>query len=158
MSAGLDTGWGCVDPSTGPASCNATLTFVTAGRNQRAGGYREVGVSLAMNLRSVLVPLDGSELAAAALPLARILALSTAAEVTLATILPADARPCVTRGPADYLREMAAPLRAAGVVAYTTIRFGEPAAAPLARTSGAKLILVRVGLRSKAIAPTRSAR
>jgi len=84
-----------------------------------------------MNFSSVLVPLDGSVLAAAVLPLTRILALSAAAEVTLVTVLASDATPGATRGPANYLREMAAPLRAAGVVVHTTIRLGEPAVAIL---------------------------
>jgi nucleotide-binding universal stress UspA family protein len=82
-----------------------------------------------MNFRSVLVPLDGSELAASALPLAQILALSQGAELTLVTVLPADIEPGWTRGLADYLQEVAAPVRAAGVVVHTTIRLGEPAAA-----------------------------
>jgi nucleotide-binding universal stress UspA family protein len=84
-----------------------------------------------MNFRSVLVPLDGSELAASALPLARILASSQGAELTLVTVLPADIEPGWTRGSADYLQEIAAPVRAAGVVVHTTIRLGDPAAAIL---------------------------
>jgi nucleotide-binding universal stress UspA family protein len=84
-----------------------------------------------MNFRHLLVPLDGAELAASVLPLARILALSTGAELTLVTVLPADIEPAWTRGSADYLQEVAAPMRAAGVVVHTTIRLGEPAAAIL---------------------------
>jgi nucleotide-binding universal stress UspA family protein len=43
-----------------------------------------------MDFTHLLVPLDGSELAAAALPIARVVALSTRAELTLATVLAAD--------------------------------------------------------------------
>jgi nucleotide-binding universal stress UspA family protein len=84
-----------------------------------------------MEFAQVLVPLDGSELAAAALPIARLLALSTRAELTLATVLAPDVQPGSTRGPAAYLQEMAAPERAVGVVVHTTIRVGEPASAIL---------------------------
>jgi nucleotide-binding universal stress UspA family protein len=84
-----------------------------------------------MDVRQVLVPLDGSALAAAALPIARLLALSTRAELTLATVLAADAQTGSTRGPAAYLQEVAALERAVGVVVHTTIRLGEPAAAIL---------------------------
>lgn len=95
-----------------------------------------------MNFRRVLVPLDGSELAAAALPMARIVALSTGSELTLVTVLPEDALPGSTREPADYLQEVAAPMRAVGVVVHTTIRVGEPATAILELVSECEADLV----------------
>jgi nucleotide-binding universal stress UspA family protein len=102
-----------------------------------------------MNFRNVLVPLDGSELAARALPLARIVA-SQGAEFTLATVLPGDPQPGRTRGPADYLQEVAASLRAAGVVVHTTVRLGEPAAAllDLVAECGADLVVMATHGRS----------
>jgi nucleotide-binding universal stress UspA family protein len=68
-----------------------------------------------MNFRHLLVPSDGSVLAAAALPIVRVMATTLGAELTVAMVLPPDAQPGWTRGPADYLQEIAAPLRGAGV-------------------------------------------
>ena len=84
-----------------------------------------------MNFRHLLVPLDGSVVGATALPIARLMALSQGAELTLAMVLLPDTQPGSTRGPADSLQEAAAPVRAAGVVVHTTLRFGDPATAIL---------------------------
>jgi nucleotide-binding universal stress UspA family protein len=102
-----------------------------------------------MNFRHMLVPMDGSELAEAVLPVARLMALSTGAELTLATVLAADAQPGWTRGPGDYLQGIAAPVRAAGVVVHTTIRLGEPAAAILELVTECEAHLVVMATHSR---------
>jgi nucleotide-binding universal stress UspA family protein len=89
-----------------------------------------------MNFRHLLVPSDGSVLAAAALPIVRVMATTLGAELTVAMVLPPDAQPGWTRGPADYLQEIAAPLRAAGVAVHTTLRVGDPAAVRLNQVGG----------------------
>ncbi|MGI8688854.1 MAG: universal stress protein [Thermomicrobiales bacterium] len=93
--------------------------------------------------QSILVPLDGSRIAAQALPYAMALAQARAADITLlGVVAPPGSRdvgmPRVARREADertmatttaYLRSMAATVRARGLTAAITVRHGDPAAA-----------------------------
>lgn len=92
---------------------------------------------------SVLVPLDGSRIAAQALPYAMALAQACAADITLLSVVaPPGSRdvgmPRVARREANertmatttaYLRSMAATVRARDLTAAITVRHGDPAAA-----------------------------
>jgi nucleotide-binding universal stress UspA family protein len=86
-----------------------------------------------MQLSSLLVPLDGSELAAAALPLARLLATANHAEVTLVMVAPSGAQPGSTREMHDYLAELISVGREAGITMHASVRVGNPAEAILER-------------------------
>ena len=55
-----------------------------------------------MSLRHLLIPLDGSELAEAILPVASTLAANEGADFTLLTVVPPDSQPGSTRGPVAY--------------------------------------------------------
>jgi nucleotide-binding universal stress UspA family protein len=77
--------------------------------------------------RNMLVPLDGTDLAEAALPIARLVATAIGAEVTLARVVPPGSEPRSSRWPAEYLQQCASQQHAAGVTAHTTMRLGEPA-------------------------------
>jgi nucleotide-binding universal stress UspA family protein len=77
--------------------------------------------------RNLLVPLDGSDLAEAALPIARLVAATIDAEVTLVWVVLPDNEPGSSRGPAEYLQQCAAQQHAAGVTTHSTMRLGEPA-------------------------------
>ena len=100
--------------------------------------------------RNLLVPLDGSDLAEAALPIARLVAETSAAEVTLVRVVPPGSEPGSSRWPAEYLHECAAQQHAAGVTAHTTMRLGEPAEEilALAREIPADLIVMATHGRS----------
>ncbi len=90
--------------------------------------------------RHILVPLDGSRLAAAALPYAAALAHATDARISLLTILgPAPERvglPSAASQEADerhvtesaaYMESVATPLRVRGLAVTTVVRHGNPA-------------------------------
>jgi nucleotide-binding universal stress UspA family protein len=77
--------------------------------------------------KNLLVPLDGTDLAEAALPIARLLAMTIGAELTLVRVVLPDNEPGSSRWPAEYLQRCAAQQHAAGVTAHTTMRLGEPA-------------------------------
>lgn len=107
--------------------------YVSARRINRVGESRASPFVLRRRSSGVpivtmhlVVPLDGSELALSALPIARLLGLSTGAELTLISVVPGDAEPASTRGVADWLHEIAAAERAAGLVVHTKLRIGEP--------------------------------
>jgi len=53
---------------------------------------------------NLLIPLDGSELAEAVLPIAAALAVSVGADLTLLTVVPAASQPGSTRGPVGRLQ------------------------------------------------------
>jgi nucleotide-binding universal stress UspA family protein len=82
-----------------------------------------------MHFARLLVPLDGAEVAAAALPAARLLARATGAEVTLVMVAPPGTQPGSTRAMRDYLHSVATAERAAGLTVHTTVRLGDPASA-----------------------------
>ncbi len=93
--------------------------------------------------RSILVPLDGSRIAAQALPYAMALAEACAADITLLSVVSPPGRrdvgmPRVARREADeramatitaYLRSMAATVRDRDLPTAITIRHGDPTAA-----------------------------
>ena len=80
-------------------------------------------------MKHLIVPLDGSELAAYVVPVARTLSLSTGATVTLLTVEP-QATPLGSAGAAaTYLDGIAESLRAVAVSVQTNVRVGEPAVA-----------------------------
>jgi nucleotide-binding universal stress UspA family protein len=103
-----------------------------------------------MNFTHLLVPLDGSVLAESALPIARLIASSQGAELTLMMVLLPDDQPGWTRGPATYLQQAARPIRAAGVVVNTTLRVGAPSEAilTLSRECSADLVVMATHGRS----------
>jgi nucleotide-binding universal stress UspA family protein len=76
--------------------------------------------------RSLLVSLDGSPLAAAALPLARAIAQATGGSITLLRV-PASHAATDAEQAASYLDQVAAELRAAGLLVDTVVRPGQPA-------------------------------
>ena len=97
-----------------------------------------------MHFTKLLVPVDGAEVAAAALPVARLLALATGAEVTLVTVAPPGTQPGSSREMRYYLDSVASTERAAGVAVHTTLRLGDPASAivQLARETKPNLIIM----------------
>jgi nucleotide-binding universal stress UspA family protein len=96
-----------------------------------------------MALKHFLVPLDGSPLSTAVLPVVRILATVTGADVTLFTAVPPEPTHNVAQAVRD-LAAMAQPLRAAGLTVFTTVRNGNPARAiaDLAAECSADMILM----------------
>jgi nucleotide-binding universal stress UspA family protein len=78
-------------------------------------------------MEHLIVPLDGSELAACVLPVAQTLALSTGSRVTLVTVEPTATPLGSAHTAASYLEHVADALRAAGVSVQTNVRVGEPA-------------------------------
>ncbi len=91
----------------------------------------------------ILVPLDSSELSESALPIARLLAEGTGAQLHLAAITGGD-QPGATRDWYAYLEHMAAMEREAGRLVRTSVRSGDPAQAilMLAREIGADLVVM----------------
>ena len=80
-----------------------------------------------MSLRHLLIPLDGSELAGAILPVASTLAANEGADFTLLTVVPPDSQPGSTRGPVAYLEEIASSLRSGGAEVCVKVRLGDAA-------------------------------
>ncbi len=80
-----------------------------------------------MSLKRLLIPLDGSELAEATLPIARVLAAGVDADLTLVIVLPPGTQPGSTREPVGYLHQIAASLEPSGLEVHTTMRVGDPA-------------------------------
>jgi nucleotide-binding universal stress UspA family protein len=80
-------------------------------------------------MKHVIVPLDGSELAGAVVPVAQTLALSTGATLNLVTVEPTATPLGSAHAAAGYLERAADALRAAGVSVQTNVRVGEPATA-----------------------------
>jgi nucleotide-binding universal stress UspA family protein len=76
----------------------------------------------------LLIPLDGSELAASVLPFARSLTTTPDAQVTLLRVLPVDSVEGDNSQAMDELRAAAGLLGAAGLTVYTALRVGEAAA------------------------------
>ena len=90
-----------------------------------------------MNARKIVVPLDGSGLAEAAVPKAIEIAKATpgativlvrAAEAPAFAADAVEAQVRVVRAAEDYLEEMAGRVRAAGVTATASVWYGAPAA------------------------------
>jgi nucleotide-binding universal stress UspA family protein len=77
-------------------------------------------------IRSLLVPLDGSPLAAAAVPLARTIAEATGGSITLLRV-PLSHSASELAEAANYLEAVAEELRGANVPVQTVVRPGEPA-------------------------------
>lgn len=80
-------------------------------------------------MKHLLVPLDGSGLAASVVPVARTLALATDATVRLVTVEPQATPLGSARAAAAYLDGIAESLRSANVSVQTNVRVGEPALA-----------------------------
>src|ERR1043166_5254093 len=78
-------------------------------------------------MRHLLVPLDGSDLAASVVPVARTLAVATGATVRLVTVEPQATPLGSARAAAAYLDGIAESLRRANVSVQTNVRVGEPA-------------------------------
>jgi nucleotide-binding universal stress UspA family protein len=84
----------------------------------------------AMSVQQILVPLDTSEIAEAALPIARAFAASTNAVLDLVAVS-TDIEPGQTRGLYAYLEDVAAAERLSGLHVRTALRVGDPAEAIL---------------------------
>jgi nucleotide-binding universal stress UspA family protein len=80
-----------------------------------------------MHDKHLLVPLDGSAIAESVLPVARMLASSLDADITLFSALPASLQPAATRDPLDSLRQVTQELQSRGVDARFVFRLGDPA-------------------------------
>src|SRR5690349_7719828 len=80
-------------------------------------------------MKHLLVPLDGSDLAASVVPVARTVALATGATVRLVTVEPQATLLGSARAAAAYLDGIAESLRSANVSVQTNVRLGEPAVA-----------------------------
>src|SRR5688572_13786071 len=103
-----------------------------------------------MTSEHLLIPLDGSALAAAVLRLAGVLATVVGAEVTLLRVVAVGTPPSDQRTAAETLREAAQPLRAAGCVVHTTVRLGEPAAAILQLAEESQVDVIVMSTHSRA--------
>jgi nucleotide-binding universal stress UspA family protein len=86
--------------------------------------------AVAMNLQQILIPLDTSANAEAALPIARALAASTNAVLNLVAVS-TDIEPGQTRELYAYLEDIAALERVFGFQVRTTLRIGDPGEAIL---------------------------
>ena len=91
----------------------------------------------------ILVPLDNSELSESALPIARLLAAGTGAQVHLVAVSGGD-QPGHTRDWYAYLEQIAAAERESGMLVRTSVRSGDPAHAivVLAREIGADMVVM----------------
>ncbi len=103
-----------------------------------------------MSQRHLLIPLDGSELAEAVLPIAGTLATSVSADLTLVMVVPPGSGPGSTRAPADYLQQIAVFQPDRSLEVHTTIRLGDAAEEilELAREIGSDLIVMATHGRS----------
>ncbi|MDQ6832058.1 MAG: universal stress protein [Chloroflexota bacterium] len=128
------------------------------GARTRRDAEAYYAASDAWGSRHILVPLDGSHLAAAALPYAVALARAADARITLLAILePVPAHvglPSAAGQEADerrvtestaYLEFVAAPLRATGLAVTTVVRHGNPAETILADAEDEDCSLVVMG-------------
>ena len=104
----------------------------------------------AMHARHLLVPLDGTEFAESALPVARALARAMEADITLCSILPGAHAPGSTREPLDYLQRMARDQHEMGFESHLVFQQGDPGRQiqELAVESGFDLVVLATHSRS----------
>jgi nucleotide-binding universal stress UspA family protein len=100
----------------------------------------------------LIVPLDQSELSLSALPIARQLAQSTGAEMTLVSVAPDNSSPDATRDLAEALQAIAATVRAEGHEVHVTVRIGDvaPQIVQLVHETEADLVIMATRGRSGA--------
>src|SRR4051794_10203626 len=87
------------------------------------GSHQEATTT--MRIKRILVPLDGSEIAESALPIARLIAKSVGATLSLVGVS-TEIQPACTRQLYAYLEDIAAAERQSGLRVHSAVRTGDP--------------------------------